>query len=132
MSRPRLAYTNPVRMGPPADRSRPRCFREGPVVQIRFTEFARLGAQGGLLTLFGASIDEAARELVRRLGVPAARLEIKPQQIGDLVVLYRMPLDAPPEYGPGALRPIAFVEGLTSQDLTEALRWIIELSGENA
>ncbi len=101
-------------------------------MQIRFTEFARLGASGGLLTLFGPSIDEAARELVRRLGVRADLLDVKAQQAGDVVVLQRMPLDAPAEYGPGAIRPVAFVDGISREDLAEALRWIIELSGENA
>jgi DNA-directed RNA polymerase subunit N (RpoN/RPB10) len=100
-----------------------RCFKVGRVVQIKFTDFARLGAAGGTVTMFGPTPDEAVRDLLRRLNLPAAEIAPRALQAGDVVILRRMPDDAPPEYGPGKTMPIAFVEGLAQHEITEALAY---------
>ncbi len=104
-------------------RTREARVRAGRVVQVRFTDFARLAAQGGLLTMYGPSPEQAVCDLVRRLGIPAQELQPKPQQLGDLAILRRMPADTPREYLPGTLQPVAFVEGLSLSEIQEGLEY---------
>lgn len=116
MSAPVLSDANRVRIN--------NAFRSGRVIQIRFTEFARLAAKGGFLTLFGPTPDQAIGELVRRLGVAADAIQARALQLGDVAILVRIPADAPPEYGPNTIQPVAFVEGLAQHEIAEALDWL--------
>lgn len=99
-------------------------FRGGRLVQIKFTDFARLAAQGGFLTMFGPTPDQAVRDLVHRLGVSPDAVQARAMQLGDVAILVRMPADASPEYHPNTIQPVAFVEGLAQHEIAEALDWL--------
>lgn len=112
----------------PANRVRtePTCIRAGRVVQVRFTDFARIPGRPGLLTMFGPAPDQAVQDLLRRLGVSAAAIQPRAQQLGDVAILRRIPADAPPEFKPGTVQPVAFVEGLTQHEIAESLSWLAQ------
>jgi len=111
------ALANPVRTEPVAVRS-------GRIVQVRFTDYAKPGARGGLLTMFGPSPDQAVQDLLRRLDLGPEAIHPRAQQMGDVAILRRMPADVPREYGPGTIQPVAFVEGLAQHEIAESLSWL--------
>ena len=82
--------------------------------------------------MFGPSPDEAVRDLLRRLGMKAEELRVVPQQMGDVAVLRRMPADAPREYAPGTVQPVAFVDGLALNEISEALAWAARPQAQRA
>jgi 2-hydroxychromene-2-carboxylate isomerase len=93
--------------------------RRGPVVTIRFTDFAQVTTR--FLTLFGPTPEEAMRRVLRDTGLAAHQLRVKAQLLEDVAVLRRMPADAPAALQPGAVMPIAFVDGLNEAQLASAL-----------
>jgi hypothetical protein len=103
--------TNPVRTGV--------AFRSGRVVQIQFTDFAQVACK--FHTLFGPSPQEAAKQMVDALGLAPVEVRVRHQQLGDVVVLRRMPADVPQHLLPGTVQPIAFIDGLTEAELASAL-----------
>lgn len=110
----RAERANPVRMAPPV-----RCLREGPVVQVAYTDFARVRCR--FHTFFGPPPLAVARRILEEVGLEPRQLRVKVRQLGDLAVLRRMPADAAPELRPGAVMPIAFVDGLSESELAAAL-----------
>lgn len=118
---------NAVRAEPAAPA--PKCFRPGPVVQIRFTAFAGR-PRPCTLTLFGPGPEKAAERLLWELDrtpgdlvfLPAGRLApgqlaLVQQQLGDVAVLARMPGENVPSLQPGRVMPVAFVDGLSADAL---------------
>lgn len=124
---------NALALAAPADanpvRTRPRLFRPGRVIQVRYTDFAQIGRTGGLVTMFGPTPDEAVREILRRTVLAATDVRPKAQKLGDVALLRRMPEDAPAELNPGRVMPFAFVEGLAEAEIASSLRLLASRQG---
>ncbi len=94
--------------------------RRGRVVQVRYSPFARI--QGHMLhTLFGPTPEQAVGDILHRLGAAPGEVRARPQELGDVAVLRRMPADVDPCFGPGTVQPVAFVDGLTGAEISAAL-----------
>ena len=120
------AHANPVRTSPPADAAPIELTHH---VIAWLTPFALQGDGLTWIDLRCKSPEEAVRSILRRLAIPAGRLRARSQMLGDVALLRRMPADAPREYGPETIQPVAFVEGLSQSDIAEALDWISQGGG---
>lgn len=100
---------NPVRTG-----------REQRTVQIIWTAFAQRPGHR-LQTLYDPDPVRAVRQLLADLRLAPGQVAARPQQLGDVALLRRMPADVPAEYRPGSVQPCAFIDGLSHQEVVEAL-----------
>jgi hypothetical protein len=101
---------NPVRMG---------AARSGRIVHIAYTDFAQVKTRTH--TLFGSTDEEVAKAILTEAGLAPRDVKVKTQQLGDVAVLRRMPVTMVEQLLPDSIQPIAFVDGLTTDELAGAL-----------
>ncbi|WP_309628763.1 hypothetical protein [Brevundimonas sp.] len=106
---------NPVRIEPAIG---------GRLVTAWTTPFALIGDSRIWITTLAKDADTAVRSLLRVLKISPSLLQARAQMLGDVAILRRMPADAPREYGPNTVQPVAFLEGFSEDEIAESLTWL--------
>lgn len=94
-------------------------FASARVVQTRFTPLARPDRYDSL-TLYGPLAAEAMRKILTRLQLQPGEVRVRGTALGDVALLA--------EGADGAAQPVAFVDGLTKDEVCQALA---ELAAED-
>lgn len=92
-----------------------------------------IGSDGRWLALYAVPPALAVRAILERLGRPAHAVQARPQALGDVAILARVPAEAPAWLKPATVQPLAFVaSGLTAPEIAAELAVLCAGKGEAA